>query len=242
MAFTFLTPWLLAGIGLIAAPIVLHLLMRKQPWPLDFPALRFLQQRQETNRRTLRLRHLLLLAARCGAILLLAFALARPTFSGSGLFGDAAAPVAAAFVFDTSPRMSYRQDNQTRLEAARDIGLWMLTQLPPDSEVAVLDASTGGGDFAPDLIVAKQRVESLKPSPHARPFSDLLDTAFRLCKSNERKERGEVYLFTDLARAAWPERDADRLKALRAEFPQIAVYIVDVGRWIRATRRWATCG
>src|SRR5271154_3335648 len=113
MTFVHLT--LLAGAGLIVVPIVLHMIMRQQPRRLEFPALRFIQIRRDANRRRLRLRQLLLLFLRCAAISLLALALARPSILASGgLLGGSEAPVAAALVFDTSPRMQYRFRNETR--------------------------------------------------------------------------------------------------------------------------------
>lgn len=229
MGLSFITPWLLAGGLLIAAPIILHLLMRQQPKPFVFPALRFVQQREQKNKRSLRLRHLLLLAARCLAIVLLALALARPSLQSGGLFGgDQDAPVAAAFVFDTAPRMEYRQDNQTRLEASRAVGDWLLTQLPPSSEIAVFDTSTLAGDFAPDLIVAKQRIEALKTRAAQQPLAEMLQAAFELVKNNK-LERREVYLFTDLARAAWPERAAEQVAALRKKYAEVELYLIDSG-------------
>ncbi len=228
MGLTFLTPWLLAGGLLIAAPIILHLLMRQQPKPVVFPALRFVQLREQRNKRSLRLRHLLLLAARCLAIVLLALALARPTLQSAGFFGgDQDAPIAAALVFDTAPRLEYRQDNQTRLEAARAVGDWLLTQLPSDSEVAVFDSSSLAGDFAPDLVVAKQRVEALKTRASQQPLDEMLRAAFELVKNNK-LERREVYLFTDLARAAWPERTAEQVAALRKKYEDVELYLIDV--------------
>ena len=85
---TFLTPSLLAGITLIGLPIVLHLIMRRKPRRMEFPALRFLEARRETNQRQLQLRHLLLLLLRMAAILFLAVALARPSVKFSGVPGQ----------------------------------------------------------------------------------------------------------------------------------------------------------
>lgn len=82
----FLNFSLLAGGLLMALPILLHLVMRQRPKQLVFPALRFIQQRREANRRQLQLRHWILLALRCGAVLLAALALARPSVA-SGLVG-----------------------------------------------------------------------------------------------------------------------------------------------------------
>src|SRR6185503_17997354 len=98
----FVTPALLAGAALIAVPVVLHLIMRRESQLLKFPALRFVQQRRMVNQHRLRLRQFLLLALRCAIIALLAFALARPTLRGAGSAGKDGAAVATALVFDDS--------------------------------------------------------------------------------------------------------------------------------------------
>ncbi len=138
----FLTPALLAGALLIGVPIVLHLVMQRKPQQLVFPALRFVKRRRSSNQTRLRLRQLLLLLLRCLAIVLLALALARPMLRGTGLRG-AGGGTAAALVFDASPRMNFRWENQTRLEAAQDVAYWLLEQMPTDTQVSVADTARG---------------------------------------------------------------------------------------------------
>ena len=101
---------MIGGAALIALPIVLHLIMRRETKLLKFPALRFVQQRRMLNQHRLRFRHLLLLALRCAIIALLALALARPTLRGSAGAGKDGAAVATALVFDNSLRMQYEQE------------------------------------------------------------------------------------------------------------------------------------
>lgn len=72
--------------GLLAAiPVVLHLVLRQQPKRIAFPALRFLKERRESNRRQLQLRQWILLFFRCAALGLLAVALARPSVTAAAL-------------------------------------------------------------------------------------------------------------------------------------------------------------
>jgi hypothetical protein len=80
---TFLNLSLLAGLGLIAVPIVLHLIMKRQPKQFIFPALRFVKRRQIANSQRLQIRHWLLLALRCAALALAALALARPSVASA---------------------------------------------------------------------------------------------------------------------------------------------------------------
>ncbi|MGO8751367.1 MAG: BatA domain-containing protein [Thermoguttaceae bacterium] len=229
MAEFFINPWLLAGAGFVALPIVLHLIMRQKPRLLEFPALRFIRRRHDANRRKLRWRHLLLLALRVLLIVLLATALARPkTKVAGGVFGGQKAPVAAALVFDTSKRMEYRHENRTRLEAAQELGAWLLGQLPPESQVAVLDSRLSSSSFQVDLGAARHRIEKLETTSNAQPLTSMLDEALRVVGQSE-LDRKEIYVFTDLARAAWPADAAPTLKRRIAETPDVGAYLIDVG-------------
>jgi len=225
---TFLNPLLLAGTALVAVPIVLHLIMRRKPQHLEFPALQFVQTRHETNQRRLRLRHLLLLLLRAGAIAILAFALARPSMKLSGVFGSRETPVAAALVFDTSPRMEYRHKNVTRLEAAKGLGLWLLAQLPRDSQIAVFDTRLGPGVFQVDHGAAKQRIERLDVVANSQALTSVLDEVLQLLGRSD-LARKEVYVFSDLARTAWPADSAGQLRDRAGDVPGVGVYVIDVG-------------
>jgi hypothetical protein len=227
----FLNPGLLAGVGMAAVPVVLHLIMRQKPRHLEFPALRFIRSKHETNRRQMRLRHWLLLLLRAGAICLLATALARPTIDAAGLIGDREGPVAAAMIFDTQPHMGYRHENKTRLEAAQETAQWLLAQLPEDSQIGVLDSEADSPIFQIDRGAAKQRITRLETSGVGQPLWKSLDSAVDLLKTSS--HRKEIYLFTDMARSAWSGESASgngaaqlqqRLRSLRG----VGIYLIDV--------------
>jgi hypothetical protein len=230
----FVTPALLFGACAAAAPVILHLVMRQQPRHLEFPALRFVQVRENANRRRMRLRHLLLLLLRIAALCLLAFALARPSIKSSGFIGDEEAPVAAALVFDTSPRMDYKSENKTRLETARETASWLLTQLPPDSLVAVVDSTPAQPVFQVDLGAAQQRVSRLETTAAPQDLWTVIDQAAELLKKGEPErsempERKELYIFSDLAKAEWDAQATARLRARLADIAGLGIYVIDVG-------------
>lgn len=287
MAFVNLS--LLFGGLLTAVPVVLHLVMRQQPKRMVFPAIQFLRQRRETNRRTLRLRHWLLLGLRCAAIVLLVLTFARPSVlsaaagkwalialaagafllvagfaaavailnkgkviigalvgialallillgsmihgalsnHGGALLGDEEAPVAAVLLFDTSPRMEYRYQNKTRLEAVQEIGDWLLRQFPADSEVAVLDTRAAPAAFAVDMSAAKKAIERLKVTEVSESLPRVARRALEIVNATD-KSRQEVYLLTDLSAASWP-RDSGELAAALQRHPEVLVYVIDVG-------------
>lgn len=224
----FVTPALIAGAALVAVPIVLHLIMRREAQRLKFPALRFVEQRKTLNQHRLRLRHWLLLALRCAIIAFLAFALARPTLRGSGRAGKEGAPLAAALVFDNSLRMQYEQDDKTRLQQAKETGEWLVNQLPIETPITIVDR--GGRQRGQDLDrdAAELRVTKLELSPVVRPLGEALDDALRWLETKN-DYRGEIYVFTDLAAEAWPQDTLVQLKKSLDELPGTNVYLVDIG-------------
>src|SRR5262249_30606293 len=135
---TFLHPLLLGGLLLAGIPILLHLIMRQKPKRLPFPALRFLLQRHRTNQRSMRLRHLLLLALRIFLIAAMCLALARPKLFSGMLDWTEGQPVAVVLLIDTSYSMQYTAGGKTRLEEAKVRADEILKDLPDNSVVAAL--------------------------------------------------------------------------------------------------------
>src|SRR5690606_14131775 len=74
-----LHPAILYGLGLVALPVILHLLMKQKPKKLLFPALQLIANRRKQNVSRMRLRHFWLLLLRMLVIGLLVFAIARPS-------------------------------------------------------------------------------------------------------------------------------------------------------------------
>jgi hypothetical protein len=227
MGLEFVNPLMLAGVAAAAVPIVLHLIMRQQPKQLEFPALRFVRQRQEANRRRLRLRHLLLLALRTAALCLLALAMARPSMRTAGGLVDRAAPVAAAMVFDTSPRMMYRDQNKTRLELARDVGQWLLKELPADSQIAVLESQLSTAVFQVDMGSARDRIDRLEPTALPTPLVKVIGEAAELLATSE-LENKEIYIFSDLSQPSWQGQPGE-IAAAMATLENIGIHLIDVG-------------
>ena len=224
----FLTPALLAGAALIAVPIVLHLVMRRQPRQLTFPALQFVRNRQQANRRKLNLRHLLLLALRCALIAGFAFALARPTLKGSGLRGKEGAPLAVSVIVDNSLRMQYVHENQTRQDKVTEMAQRLIGKLPEGTELAVVDLSRSASGFVVDMSTAESRLRNLTPESKPRPLEDAVREAVDLVTDRE-DSRQEVFLFSDLNANAWNETTTIAINETLAESPEVRLYVVDVG-------------
>lgn len=133
----FLTPWALAALPLAALPLLLHLIQRRDPPTVEFPAVRYLVQVTQEHNRRLRLRHWLLLVVRTLLILALVLAAAGPSAPLKEAVSHA--PSALVVVLDNSPSSSAVLQGTRRLTdlkaAARRIlfrgtsadALWLLT-------------------------------------------------------------------------------------------------------------------
>ena len=151
---------------------------------------------------------------------------------------------AAVFLFDTSPSMSYRQANKTRLRVAQEMAKEHLGHLPMGSKVAVASSSeTMPAAFSSDLIAAQGRFDAQEIKSTSLPLSDRLRTILVMEDEDRRRVTNEqssvpegnrqdkfvreVYLFTDLAKSEWREDPALREELVRLK--GIGVYLIDVG-------------
>ncbi len=148
--------------------------------------------------------------------------------SSGPIVGEQEAPVAAVLVFDTSPRMLYRHQNQTRLEKAQELGRWLTSQLPDESQIAVLDQRAQTAVFAPDRGAARQAIERLEVSVGGRSLPELVEQAIEMLDQNE-LARKEIYVLGDLAASAWDTQGSQRLAAQLSEHPDMPLYLIDVG-------------
>ncbi|HEX9580998.1 MAG TPA: BatA domain-containing protein [Gemmatimonadales bacterium] len=96
----FLQPALLFALSAAAIPTLLHLLTRRQPPTVPFPAVRYLAETERRQSRRIKLRNLWLLLLRTLFVILLVLAAARPVASLG--VGGGHAPTAIALVVDNS--------------------------------------------------------------------------------------------------------------------------------------------
>jgi hypothetical protein len=239
---TFIHPLLLGGLLLVGIPVLIHMVMRQKPKHLLFPAVRFLLQKQQSNRRRLQLRHLLLLALRILLIAAICLALARPRVLNERLNLAADRPVAAVLVFDTSYSMGYVSAGQTRLQLAIQQGLELLKDFPDGSRIAVLDTSEQGGEWLspPGMAqeLAQEKINGLELRPNSFPVTTLLAAAYELLAKLEQEAEGPeeamprfLYVFSDRTEACWDGRQLESLKRQRDRVPppEVHAVFVDVG-------------
>ena len=235
---TFIHPLLLGGLLLAGLPVLLHLIMRQQPKHLIFPAFRFLQLRQRTNQRKLRLRHIILLADADTADRADVPGLARPKLFSDrfGFLGDEQAAT-VVLVMDTGPSMEYTAGGKTRLEDAKARAQELLDDLGESSRIAILDTADPIPEWALSRTAARERLANLSIRAGNRPVTDALDAAFRMFSSAEFQEPGDdtkprfVYVFSDRTPASWENAHVADLKTSRDRLPdpKPRLVYVDVG-------------
>jgi hypothetical protein len=232
-AMTFLHGYLLAGLGLLAIPVVVHLLTRQQPRTLPFPAFRFLKLRQNQSRRRLRLQHLLLLLLRMAVLAAIVLALARPQLAGQRFSFGKGNPLAAVLVFDTSPSMEYVPGKETLLESARQRAIEVLQDVAPESPVAVLDtgdeprSGPAGDEWLTNRALVLARIDGLRIRPVRTGLLRQVQRASELLLQDaETSNRPRfLFVFSDRARTSW---DAGEIK--RTVLPEgVNAVFVDVG-------------
>jgi hypothetical protein len=207
---TLVFPILLGGLVLAGLPVLLHFLIRQKPKTLLFPAFRFLMQKQRSNTRNLRLRHLLLMLLRVALIVLLCFALSRPRILSDAFGISGEKPLAMVLVFDTSPSMDYKRGETSRLDLVKKRALELLEPLSEDCRIMILDsgdAATFGREDFVSLDKARQRIQGLAIRPNSGPVNRAIDEAMR------RFQRWEgpaalnypkfVCVFSDRTKASW---------------------------------------
>lgn len=203
---------LIAGAGLVALPLLVHLLTRPRPVRFPFSALRFLESALRQRRFFARVRDILILALRVLLLAAIAAAFARPLLQG------AAAPAGKdvtrrVVVLDVSRSMNARKGGVRVFDRAQAQALRYVKR---------------GGDLRTNVILAGARpraaFDTLSANypaleaevRRAQPLDEELDVRSALARAAQLLEakgredvgRGQVVVVTDLQATNW--RDVSR--------------------------------
>ena len=197
----FLHPWLLAGLAAAGIPIVLHLLERREPPTVIFPAVRYLVAATERHQRRLKLQNWLLLVMRTLLILLLVLAAAGPTMRAGRVAGHA--PSALVLIVDNSASSGAVVKGTPRLATLRSAAREVLARATPDDALWLVTAD--GVPRRGDPAGLATLVAELTPSPRRLDLGAALATGAEVLAPETRS--GEIVLVTDLqATAVSPAR------------------------------------
>jgi hypothetical protein len=243
----FVNPWLLSGLSLLAAPVIIHLLNKRRFQVVEWAAMDFLFQAEAQNRRRIRFEDLLLLLLRMLLVALVVFAVARPLVRGLGTLTEDERVV----VLDDSFSMEAADGGGRVFEAARahaareveeavarsmSVLLWSGSAPGGAAEGAEEDDAGGaaspddtfaGGDAVPAAHVHAARVlaelrEWEAGDLRLDPAGALGEVGRRAEGEKEPLERALVFV-SDFRAADWLEGDGRTLRGeLRAALEELS--------------------
>ncbi len=215
LAFGFVNPALLAGLGLAAIPVVIHLLSRRRYRRVEWAAMRFVLDADRRNRRRVLMEQWVLLALRCLVVALLALLVARP-FVQPGLLASilgSRGQVERFIVLDDSASTSFRSglesDFQRLTAATARLLRWLAEEAPGDRLTLVLTSAPATPLLervrlaATDLDAALQPLAALVPSDARADPRRVMERIAGDLKAAGRRVPADVYVLSDLQRSDW---------------------------------------
>ena len=212
MGFSFLTPLFLAGLAALAVPIIVHLTHSARRDVVPFPSLMFVRQIPFRSMRRQRIRHWLLFALRCAAILLLVAAFARPLLDRSA---DAAMALSRARELVILLDRSYSMGHADRWERARDAASRAIAGLAQDDRATLITFAERVESMSrrtADAAVLRASLDAAELGYAGTRYAPVLQAAGEIVQRTDRP-RSEVILISDFQRVGWEAAEVSRLPA-----------------------------
>lgn len=171
----FVNPYFLFALFSLAIPVIIHLFNFRRFRRVYFTNVRFLREvKQETQSRN-RLKHLLVLACRCLALILLVLAFAQPYLPVTGskvVVGDKAVSI---YVDNSFSMDAVNKSNTTLLKEAKDAAAEIVAAYKPTDRFQLL---TNDFEGRHQRWVNKEEflemLDEVQPSPTVRTISEVL--------------------------------------------------------------------
>ncbi len=210
---SFLAPAFLIGAAAAAIPVFLHLFKRQTEQQVAFSAVRFLRRAPVEQARRRKLRELLLLALRVSAVILLAFAFARPYFAAATGTSGRITVVAVDRSFSMSP--------PARFARAQELARSAVRSAPSGDRVALIVFADEAEVIVPpttDRAEILGAIDRLETGYGATRYGVALGRSGEVLASAP----GRVVLVTDLQESGWAHGDRGGIPG------QVPVDVVDV--------------
>ncbi len=216
--------WLGGGAVL---PLIIHLLSRQRPKVIRFPAVRFVRRSRQRSVRRTRLKHLLLLLLRMALIALFALLIARPILgpAAGAADGELATTPAVVLIADDSMSMNCRVGDATWFDEARNRMLDLIPRLPDGAVAGLLVTSHPAGKLTREVEDLVGRAQGLRATRGGGTCWRALERAAELLQPLGGSRR-DVFLFTDMTRAAWAGLERRRVDLGE----RTSLYLVDCAR------------
>lgn len=195
---------LLAGLVGIAAPILIHLLLRRRSQRMRFSTVQFFVQKDEQSMRKRKLRNLLLLSLRVVLFTLLVLAFARPYLPKSPAAAAAAKRQQAIILLDTSASMQSMGAAGEQWKRAIDQAKKVLSAMSGEDRAALVlcstHSSTASG-FVPPPVITK-KLDDLQPGFGTADLTEGLQQALKVLTTANPNFETSLHVISDLQRSA----------------------------------------
>lgn len=200
---TFLQPFILFALPLIALPILIHLINQNRHRTIPWAATMFLLQAKRMARGMARLRYILIMLARMLALAGLIFAISRPMSGGWLGLTTSGAPELTVVILDRSVSMEEQDPNTGR--SKRETALQKLSgamrDLGRNTRVVLFDSATRQRFDIASSDALTELPETAASSTSA-DIPALMQEATEYILTNE-AGRTDVWICSDLRQADW---------------------------------------
>lgn len=217
---SFLQPLLLAGLPLVALPLIIHLINQRRYQTVRWAAMMFLLAANRMSRGYARLRQWLIMAFRMAAIAGLVFAVSRPLAGGWLGLSAGGRPDTTIVLIDRSPSMQQAgASGGSKLETGRRQIVQALQTLGSTRWVVIESGTNRPQDL--ESADALLRSPTTEPASVSSDLPAMLQAAHDYIRSNK-SGRTEVWICSDLRENDW-NAESGRWQSLHdafLEFPQ----------------------
>jgi len=224
MNISFLSPYFLMALPLLAVPLLIHLLTQRKGKDIAFSTLRFIKLAIKQESRWIKLKNLLLLILRILLIITLILIFARPLLKLSSSYSLTGDPKSSTvLILDNSYSMGTTIKGKMLFERGKELAKTFLKKAAEGSEFSFI--LTGGSGQEVKLTTNVDRMASLVHEASLSYLSADLSDAFRRAYetlSQAKHKEKKIILLTDLGQNGW-----ENFKKVKID-PGVKVLIVNL--------------
>jgi len=201
----FFSPWALAGLLLLAVPLVIHLFKPRKTRRTVFTNLRWLKESKQRLSRRLQWHQILLFFLRAALLILLVLALARPVLSlnGSSFHSE------RFIIVDRSRTMAAAEPGEeTPFARAQVAAEALLSAAAPGDRTTVILASRTSEALGPlrsDALAYLPGVRAARPNAQDADLSGALSTIRAMLGDRGKDSTVELFFFMNNLDRAWSQ-------------------------------------
>ena len=222
----FLTASMLLGLAAVAIPIVIHLLNRSKPRPVEWGAMQFLIASMSARNRRIQIEDGILLCLRCLGLALLALAMARPFIPSMSAMARrwlTAGVHDTAIILDASLSMNLTRESRSNFSRAVEEANALIAASRPDDAFTLILGGPVPQPLIPRPTSDRRELQRALKDPACHPVRgnmatlEALNLAGRLLAGGPNAAK-TVIIFTDGHAAGWDSQAEARWQFVAGGF------------------------